>query len=78
MAIVAMMMMMMMMMAACWNVVGIMLNEKVKSNEKRSLEKKRSAKERQGLNSHGALVCARLISPTVVFKRCNLSVVVTH
>ena len=42
-----------------------MLNEKVESNEKRALEKKKSAKERQGLNSHGALVCATLISPSV-------------
>ena len=42
-----------------------MLNEKVKSNEKRALEEEKSAKERQGLNSHGALVCATLISPSV-------------
>ena len=64
-----------------------MLNEKVESNEKRALEEKKSAKERQGLNSHGALVCATLISPSyvvfkrcrrAVFKRCNLSVVVMH
>ena len=42
-----------------------MLDEKVKSNEKKALEKKMSAKERPGLNSYGALVCATLISPSV-------------
>ena len=40
-----------------------MLNEKVKSNEKRALEEKKSAKERQGLNSHGALVFSFSLAP---------------